>query len=230
VGASSGDERMTGSAVQPGASAPEPGAVARGSAEQRDDERSDAEHRDAEDRDAEHRDAEHRDAEHRDAEHRDAKRRSADQRWSQYSRTWAEYAQDVLSAIVAVILIALAAAILVAGVVTFLTKGRHHGLTLDALTLLDQVLLVLILVEVVHTVVLSLEAHSLAAQPFLVVGLVAVIRKILFSLGTEQKLSTSTLALYIAMVAVFAASLVAVEAFGGRRRARTSGEEGPPAR
>ena len=53
----------------------------------------------------------------------------------------------------------------------------------------------------------------------IVVGLVAVIRKILFELGSQQRLSTSTLGVYIGMVAVFVASLVAIELFGeGRRR------------
>src|SRR5580700_6149522 len=81
--------------------------------------------------------------------------------------------------------------------------------------LLDRVLLVLILVEIVHTVVLSLRAHRLVAQPFIVVGLIAVIRRILLVLtpGSGASLSTAELALLIAMVAVFVAGLIVVGRF-----------------
>jgi uncharacterized membrane protein (DUF373 family) len=146
--------------------------------------------------------------------------------WSRTSSTLTERAQDVVSSLVAACLIVLAAAILVAAVVDFFPTSHHHGLTTAATDFLDKVLLVLILVEIVHTVVLSLRAHALAAQPFLVVGLVAVIRKILFALGSQERLSTETLALYISMVAVFVAALVAIEVFGGRRRSRASDDPG----
>jgi uncharacterized membrane protein (DUF373 family) len=141
--------------------------------------------------------------------------------WNRTSSVLTERAQDVVSSLVAATLIVLAAAILVAAVVDFFSTTRHDGLTTAATDFLDKVLLVLILVEVVHTVVLSLRAHALAAQPFLVVGLVAVIRKILFALGSQQKLSNSTLGIYIGMVAVFVAALVAIEVFAGRRRVRS---------
>ncbi len=147
--------------------------------------------------------------------------------WSRSSTTLTEHAQDIVSSAVAATLIVLAAAILVASVVDFFTTSHAKGLTLAATDFLDRVLLVLILVEIVHTVVLSLRAHALAAQPFIVVGLVAVIRKILFALGSQQKLPTSTLALYIAMVAVFVGALVAIEVFGGRRRASPRGDDDP---
>jgi uncharacterized membrane protein (DUF373 family) len=79
--------------------------------------------------------------------------------------------------------------------------------------LLNRVLLVLILVEIMHTVVLSLRAHHLVAQPLLAVGLVAVIRKILFVLSSEQSVSTAELALLIAMIAVFVAALILVSRY-----------------
>ncbi|MGH9088425.1 MAG: phosphate-starvation-inducible PsiE family protein [Acidimicrobiales bacterium] len=139
-------------------------------------------------------------------------------RWSRFSTKWTEHAQDAVSAVVAVTLIVMAGAILIASIVNFFHELHPKGLTLAATDLLDKVLLVLIVVEIVHTVILSLRAHALAAQPFIVVGLVAVIRKILFALGSQQKLSTPTLGLYIGMVAVFVASLVAIEVFGANKR------------
>lgn len=141
------------------------------------------------------------------------------ERWSRISTKWTEHAQDILSVAVGVTLIVMAAAILVASIVEFFHEVGPKGLTLAATDLLDKVLLVLIVVEIVHTVILSLRAHALSAQPFIVVGLVAVIRRILFALGSQEKLSAATLGIYIGMVAVFVAGLVAVELFGeGRRR------------
>ena len=85
-----------------------------------------------------------------------------------------------------------------------------------ATALFDQVLLVLILVEIVHTVVLSLRAHRLAAQPFIIVGLVAVIRRILFVLSSEVKVNTTELGLLIVMLVAFVASFIAVSWFERR--------------
>ncbi len=139
---------------------------------------------------------------------------------------WAlEHSQDFITVFVGVALILLAAVLLVSGIVDFTSQVSHStdisaAISAAAPLLLDRVLLVLILVEIVHTVVLSLRAHRLVAQPFIVVGLVAVIRRILFvlSLSGQAKVSVSTseLALLIAMVVVFVAGLIAVSRFEGR--------------
>lgn len=125
-----------------------------------------------------------------------------------------EHAQDVVTVTVGIVLIALAGVLLVSGIIDFL-DGSSGIISLAAPILVDRVLLVLILVEIVHTVALSLRSHRLVAQPFIVVGLVAVIRRILFVLtpGSQVKASTSELALLIAMVAVFVAGLIAVSRF-----------------
>jgi uncharacterized membrane protein (DUF373 family) len=125
-----------------------------------------------------------------------------------------EHAQDVVSTIVGIILVLLAATILVSGLVDFARQLSSKSVLTDADELLDRVLLVLILVEIVHTVVLSLRAHTLVPQPFIVVGLVAVIRKILFLMSNSTNASSSELALLVAMVAVFVAGLIAVNVFG----------------
>lgn len=125
-----------------------------------------------------------------------------------------EHAQDVITVTVGVLLIALAVVLLIAGIVDF-ADGSYGHISAGAEKLLDQVLLVLILVEIVHTVVLSLRAHRLVAQPFIVVGLIAVIRRILLVLtpGSNASLSTAELAVLLAMVAVFIAGLIAVSRF-----------------
>lgn len=129
---------------------------------------------------------------------------------------WMEHAQDLVSGAVGVTLLLLAAGILVVAVVDFFRRIGQVSLVLDASDLLNDVLLVLILVEIVHTVVLSLRAHQLSAQPFIVVGLVAVIRKILFGLGSQQHVNVEDLALYISMAAVFVGSLAVVHFLDGR--------------
>jgi uncharacterized membrane protein (DUF373 family) len=130
-----------------------------------------------------------------------------------------EHAQDVVTVGIGVVLLILAGVILVSGMAGFvhsLSVAKvlsAESVTAAAVALLDEVLLVLILIEILHTVVLSLRSHRLLAQPFIVVGLVAVIREILFVLTGEKQLSTSVLALLIAMVAVFIAGLVVVSRF-----------------
>jgi uncharacterized membrane protein (DUF373 family) len=126
-----------------------------------------------------------------------------------------EHAQDLVSVIVGVLLVVLAAVVLVLGVIDFVRDVQHGPVENAVVNLLNRVLLVLILVEIMHTVVLSLRAHHLVAQPLLGVGLVAVIRKILFILSSEQTASTAELALLIAMIGVFVTALILVSRFGG---------------
>jgi hypothetical protein len=112
-----------------------------------------------------------------------------------------EHAQDVVTVGIGVVLMALAAVILVSGVAEFvhsLSVAKvlsAESITAAAVALLDEVLLVLILIE------------------FIVVGLVAGIRELLFVLTGEKQLSTSVLALLIAMIAVFITGLVVVSRF-----------------
>jgi uncharacterized membrane protein (DUF373 family) len=127
-----------------------------------------------------------------------------------------EHAQDFVTIVVGLVLIVLAATLIVSGVISFVTDAVHHSISVAAINLLDRVLLVLILVEIVHTVVLSLRAHRLVAQPFIVVGLVAVIRRILFLLSNEATVSSAELGLLIAMVVAFIAGLIAVSQFEKR--------------
>jgi uncharacterized membrane protein (DUF373 family) len=126
-----------------------------------------------------------------------------------------EHAQDLVSVVVGMVLIVLAGAELVSGIIDFFSEVKKTSFDPAGINLLDRVLLVLILVEIVHTVVLSLRAHRLVAQPFIVVGLIAVIRRILVVLtpGSRTSLSAPELALLIGMVAVFVAGLIAVSAF-----------------
>jgi len=55
----------------------------------------------------------------------------------------------------------------------------HWTIAAETLLVLDQLLLVLMLVEILHTVNISIRSHILVTEPFLVVGLIASIRRIL---------------------------------------------------
>lgn len=136
--------------------------------------------------------------------------------------TWVlEHAQDFVALLVGVVLVLLAVTVLGAGVYDFFRQVSHQSVASAGENLLDRVLLVLILTEIVHTVVLSLRAHSLVAQPFIVVGLVAVIRRILFILSNAITVSTSELALLLAMVVVFMGGLFVVNRIEDQPQERT---------
>src|ERR1700680_3876984 len=124
-----------------------------------------------------------------------------------------EHSQDLVSLVVGVLLVILAGVVRVLGIVDSFRDVLHGSVESAVVNLLNRVLLVLILVEIMHTVVLSLRAHHLVAQPLLAVGLVAVIRKILFVLSSEQTVGSAELALLIAMIAVFVAALILVSRF-----------------
>jgi len=55
----------------------------------------------------------------------------------------------------------------------------HWDITSQTLVVLDQLLLVLMLVEILHTVRISIHSHVLVTEPFLIVALIACIRRIL---------------------------------------------------
>ncbi len=63
-------------------------------------------------------------------------------------------------------------------------QGLWQGLSTEApsetiVEVIDQLLVVFMLVEILHTVRISIRSHILVTEPFLVVGLIATIRRIL---------------------------------------------------
>lgn len=89
-------------------------------------------------------------------------------------------AELVIYHIVAVLL-SLSAVAAIAYAATTLWKGMvHWTIAVETLRVLDQLLVVLMLVEILHTIRISIRSHILfAAEPFLVVGLIASIRRVL---------------------------------------------------
>jgi len=79
------------------------------------------------------------------------------------------------------VLLAVTAAVSIASAGHMLWNGIvHWTMAAETLRMLDQLLIVLMVVEILHTVRISLRSHILlATEPFLVVGLIASIRRVL---------------------------------------------------
>jgi uncharacterized membrane protein (DUF373 family) len=108
--------------------------------------------------------------------------------------------ENAINIAVAVVLVALSLAVLISGMDEFVDSLRRRAVRQGVVTLLDNTLLVLMLVEILHTVGISLREHHLVPEPFLVVGLIAAIRRMLvitaeLGLPTEEKAPTFRLAL-----------------------------------
>src|SRR6195256_9317 len=80
----------------------------------------------------------------------------------------------------------LAVLLAVTAFVTIATAGQilwidlsHWTVAAQTLRVLNQLLIVLMLVEILHTVRISIRSHTLVTEPFLVVGVIASIRRIL---------------------------------------------------
>ena len=80
----------------------------------------------------------------------------------------------------------LALLLAVTAFVTIATAGQilwigfsHWTVAAQTLRVLNELLIVLMLVEILHTVRISIRSHVLVTEPFLVVGLIASIRRIL---------------------------------------------------
>ncbi len=88
-------------------------------------------------------------------------------------------AEVVIYSILALLLFVTALAT-IANAAKMLWEGlAHWTIATETLLVLDQLLVVLMLVEILHTVRISIHSHFLVTEPFLVVGLIASIRRVL---------------------------------------------------
>jgi uncharacterized membrane protein (DUF373 family) len=81
--------------------------------------------------------------------------------------------------ILAVLLTVTAVAALADGAMALWSGIRTLSMSAQAFEVLDHLLFVLMLVEILHTVSISIRSHILVTEPFLVVGLIASIRRVL---------------------------------------------------
>jgi uncharacterized membrane protein (DUF373 family) len=84
-----------------------------------------------------------------------------------------------------------AAGIILLDTVPLLRPGGNPSTR--ALSILDHVLLVFVLVEVFHTVRLAVRRHEIRAEPFLIVALIAGVRRILVVTVGNQSLGRDSL-------------------------------------
>ena len=74
---------------------------------------------------------------------------------------------------------AIAVGLLVAVAVAVVQALLGNALPDRAVTLLDRILLILMMIELLYAVQVSFREHTLAPEPFLIVGLIAAIRRLL---------------------------------------------------
>ncbi|MDQ6665288.1 MAG: phosphate-starvation-inducible PsiE family protein [Acidobacteriota bacterium] len=78
------------------------------------------------------------------------------------------------------LLLSATAVLALAAAVNLLWAGlKNWSVSTGTFQILDQLLLVLMVVEILHTVRTSIHSHSLVTEPFLIVGLIASIRRML---------------------------------------------------
>lgn len=90
-----------------------------------------------------------------------------------------EQVESVIYVIIGLLLAAVALVILGHSVYAFVPHIGDGNVPAAVVSLLGELLLALMAVELLYTVIVSLRTHSLSAEPFLIVGLVAAIRRIL---------------------------------------------------
>lgn len=102
----------------------------------------------------------------------------AESRRNQFE-VYARKAEVGIYGILAILLTITAAAAIGDGAVLLWNGIRSWTISSQTLQVLDHLLIVLMLVELLHTVRISICSHVLVTEPFLVVGLIASIRRIL---------------------------------------------------
>jgi uncharacterized membrane protein (DUF373 family) len=113
----------------------------------------------------------------------------------------------------------------------------HRTLETQVVSMLDQILLILLVIELLYTVQVSFREHALLAEPFLVIAMIAVIRRVLVITAELPKLPESTdivfrhamweLALLTVMIAVLVSSLIMLQKQDKQRNQQTEPSESP---
>ena len=92
---------------------------------------------------------------------------------------WLGLGEDGIYLIAGGLLAATAVFLLIATAGDFIGAVKDGKLRLHAIEILDSLLLVLMLVEILHTIRIAIMQHTLVMEPFLIVALIASVRRIL---------------------------------------------------
>jgi uncharacterized membrane protein (DUF373 family) len=87
--------------------------------------------------------------------------------------------ETVIYAVLGILLSAIAILAIIGSLHLFANGVRDWTGTPSIFQLIDRLLLVLMLVELLHTVRISIRSHTLVVEPFLIIGLIAIIRRTL---------------------------------------------------
>jgi uncharacterized membrane protein (DUF373 family) len=88
--------------------------------------------------------------------------------------------EDAMYSLVAILLAVTALLLVWSAVSSSIADLQHSSDSLSiVLSLLDRGLILFMVVELLHTVRITLHGHELTAEPFLIVGLIAAIRRVL---------------------------------------------------
>lgn len=89
------------------------------------------------------------------------------------------YVETAIYVVLGVLLSAAAILGIIGSLHLFANGMRDLDGTAAIFQLIDRLLLVLMLVELLHTVRISIRSHTLVIEPFLIIGLIAIIRRTL---------------------------------------------------
>ncbi|WP_428538608.1 phosphate-starvation-inducible PsiE family protein [Rhodopila sp.] len=107
--------------------------------------------------------------------------------WRPFSTRIFVQAEHGLYVALAVLLCATSIVVILGAAVTLWTGLGDWTATNTVFVVIDRLLVVLMLVEILHTVLVSVRSGALTCEPFLIVGLIASIRRILvITLETSQ--------------------------------------------
>ena len=105
--------------------------------------------------------------------------REMEDRWRLWCCGYLSFAEGLIYILLGIVLCCTALVGLL-GALSLLWESIHHWTGTTAIFLLvDRLLFVLMLVEILHTVRISIRSHMLVVEPFLIVGLIACIRRLL---------------------------------------------------
>ena len=131
------------------------------------------------------------------------------------------FVEDVVYVGLGFLLAIAAATLLVLTIKTVVTLLFSGSLSAQIVSVLDQVLLILLIIELLYTVQVSFREHGLIAEPFLVVALIAAIRRVLILTAEIPKLPEANevifrhaiieLSLLTAMILVLVGSLIMMQ-------------------
>jgi uncharacterized membrane protein (DUF373 family) len=101
-----------------------------------------------------------------------------------------EVVEDAIYAIIALFLIGSGSLLMFGAGLYIVQNFNVNNIHNMIVHVLDETLLVFMVVELLHTVRITLRDHALAAEPFLVVGLIAGVRRILILTASSDSLQS----------------------------------------